>query len=213
VTGLENWTDILAIAIAALAALLSYFSSREARKSSAKASEAALSAVEIQVKLQSNDLKLQYHNEVREWAASSIECLGDLISICYLDPEKCDFNYRERQVVLVNKLSSLIDSGRWFFPNDKSIAVGLHKDEAFQGFRHEALNQLVDAFRAGLKIDYKVGESNSERAEEIEGSKRRFTSIIQGYIKTSEWVRIINETDHQRSPNNGAQMDAAEPRG
>lgn len=196
---MEDIFDKFTIAIAALAALLSYFASREARTSSQKSSEAAYKISSMQFELQARDLRLQYHNEIRTWATNAIECMGDIIALCYLDPKKCQFNFRERQVLLANKLSSLIDSGRWFFPNDKSFGVGLHKEVAFQGYRQNVLDQLVAVFDLTILLNYNERNGNGASAKEVGSRKRQFTSIIQGYVQTEEWTKMIEQLDKEQS--------------
>lgn len=89
---MEGLSELAAIFVASLAALLSLFSSRESRKSSKEAANAARTISKMQYELQVKDLELQYHSEIRLWAASVIDSMGKLIALCYLAPSRCQFN-------------------------------------------------------------------------------------------------------------------------
>lgn len=185
--------EIASISMAALAALLSYFAAREARVSSSKSAEASLEIAKAQHDLYVRELRLQYFSELRRWADESIDVLGELMGLCHINPELASSNYREMQVTALNGLSSLIDRGRLFLPNYARDQHGLHKEEAYKGYRHPALDQLVMAFGEGKKISYTDMATHRTCYKEIETRKRKFISIIQKLIETDEWQRLMKE--------------------
>jgi hypothetical protein len=198
--------ELASIAVAALAALLAYFAAREARRSSersAKASQeiskASLELSKAQQELYVREVRLQYFSELRSWADQAIDMLGVLMGMCHIDPSKSSFNFREMQVQHLNSLSSLIDRGRLFLPNHSREQHGQHKDEAFQGFRHPALDQLVGAFNEGKRISYDSTDTHMISYRALESRKRRFIGIIQEVIETDEWVALMQERDVEQN--------------
>ena len=183
--------EIASVVIAALSALLAYFAARESRRSSQSAAEAALRIAKAQQELYVPEVRLQYYSEVRQWADSALDALCELMGICYLDPTGTRFGFREEQVAILSRLSSLIDRGRFFLPNTRRDKVGQHKAPAFQGFRHPALDCLVYSYNEGLAINYEDGSGNREKAKVIEKNRRKFVGIVQAVIETDDWVDLM----------------------
>lgn len=72
------------------------------------------------------------------------------------------------------KLSSLIECGRFFFPNiDKGDGYGKDKPTAFQGYRNLALDFLVASYNI-----LKGETSHNEKKRKLSMMQRNFTSII-----------------------------------
>jgi hypothetical protein len=202
--------ELLSIAVAALAALLAYFAAREARRSSERSasasqviSRASLEISKAQQELYAREVRLQYFSELRSWADQAIDILGALMGLCHIDPKRSSFNFRETQVRVVNDLSSLIDRGRLFLPNHRREEYGQHKDEAYQGYRHPALDQLVGAFNEGKKISCENVESHMSSYKQIEKRKRLFIGIIQNVIETDEWVALMKERNIEKIAEEG----------
>ena len=194
-----QFTEYMTLILACLAALLSFFSSREARKSAQQAAKASLEVSRMQHQTQRHDLKLQYHNEIRDWATRCIEAIGEVIALSELPVAPVSDTPRAHQLNLVYKISSLIDSGRWFFPNDQRIAIGQHHDPAFRGARHKVLDPLLDVYKLGLRLEWEVADGNRDTSLQLIRQRRRFVSLIQGYVQTVEWSELIQRIDSEVS--------------
>ena len=72
------------------------------------------------------------------------------------------------------RLSSLIDTGRWYFPNQWTDDYGTHKEPAYRGMRQPVLDYVVEAYDL-LKDSH---STESLRAELI-AAQREFVSHIQ----------------------------------
>lgn len=83
-------------------------------------------------------------------------------------------------------LSSLIEQGRFFFPNiDKGDGFGKEKPAAYQGYRNLAIEFLVSSY--GL-----LQESQSEFVRsELELLQRHFTSIVFEVVRPKERLDTI----------------------
>lgn len=186
--------QLLSIIIACLTTILAAISSSEARKSSKESASTALQLSNQQNYVQKNELKLQYHNEVRCWASECIMTIGEILALC--DIKSGTANHKEEEKLkLIYRISSLLDSGRWFFPNDRSVRTGLHNPEAFQGDRHKVLNNLFGVYKYGLKIEINEASDNEKVKREIWSRRRNFTNLIQQYVQTNDWTEVINEID------------------
>jgi hypothetical protein len=83
---------------------------------------------------------------------------------------------------LLSKLSSLIERGRFFFPNiDRGDEFGVKKLPAYKGYRNLALDFLVASFN--IYSDPNTRKSDLGKADEI---NRQFTSIIFKVIRPKE---------------------------
>jgi hypothetical protein len=90
----------------------------------------------------------QYHADLRKWADEVLDAMNEAqYACCCRDtatPGAGGLPALRRR--LMWKLSSLTDRGRFFFPSVEN-AHGPFRLPAFRGFRHEAVDQVVGAFR------------------------------------------------------------------
>jgi hypothetical protein len=87
----------------------------------------------------------------------------------------------------LSKLSSLIERGRFFFPNiDKKNGFGNEKPTAYRGYRNLALDFLVASYN--LFYDPQNRINNLDQAEQL---SRHFTSIIFEVIRPKENLQLI----------------------
>lgn len=81
--------------------------------------------------------------EVRQWAAQAIDIMNDGSYGCKIadpgEPTTAESALRDCR----RRISSIIDQGRYFFPNQRRDEYGLEKPMAFRGYRHAALDPLV----------------------------------------------------------------------
>jgi hypothetical protein len=94
-------------------------------------------------------------------------------------------------IEIKSELSALIDSGRWFFQNEDRETYGLHKLEAFRGFRPQILDSLVNAYKAIDGSDCFMNESNKLKIWEY---RKRFVGEVQRVLdpKTREELYLKN---------------------
>jgi hypothetical protein len=103
-----------------------------------------------------------------------------MIHPCDLDPSKAPSGeFFDQRHQLRMRISSLIDRGRWFFPNLRHEVFGAHKEVAFRGFRHKVLDSLVGACRLVEQMDYQVQANNGSVREGLLCDTRSFVSTTQ----------------------------------
>lgn len=81
-----------------------------------------------------------YCNQLLSWHAKVVHTLLSLSA----NPE--DFTTKERQTLSI-ELSSLIEQGRFYFPNITSTNYGKDKPPAYRGYRNLALDFLVASYK------------------------------------------------------------------
>ena len=160
----------------------------------------------------------QYFATIRTWAEAAVETMSDAIVLCEYDPrqlEKGEF-YDRRQKIRA-RLWSLIDRGRFFFPNydpKNTPKIGQDKPTAYQGYRHEVLDQLVFSVRVVKILSYvdQAGEyenkggrivaySNWDRRDELVRYQRQFVSYIQEVLapqKVDREMRALMGLQNER---------------
>lgn len=135
--------------------------------------------------------RLAWYKEVVDWARACVKAMSVAHEVCSTQLEDPDFASRRRLEVL-EQLTSLIDEGRFVFENDRSDGYGAHKSRAYQGYRPDVLNYLVDSYQI-LKAS-SVGDQRS--CEMLIDLKRDFVSDIQEAIEPnwfSQQARITRE--------------------
>lgn len=175
----SDWAQVASPIIAFSALVLSAIISLSARRESKAKSLLERAA-----------FRRQYQREVVEWATEAMTALAKSETLCELDPARLP-DFRVQQLMLLAELSGIIDRGRWFLPNDKTDDFGKGKEQAFQGYRHPALDHLVETFRILEGLDYQVHSANRARKSDITRLKRGFVSVIQDVIDTDEFKEII----------------------
>ncbi len=80
--------------------------------------------------------------ELRSWAAEVIDILHKAVNALQVQQadssDSCSYSQR---------LSALIEIGRFYLPNQRQTEHGTEKPKAYQGYRHAALDPLVAAVR------------------------------------------------------------------
>jgi hypothetical protein len=182
----------LGVVMAGLAALLAGYYSKKTLKYSSTAEHFARTAnqhADHANILNANAWLDQYLCNVRAWADEACECISAANHSNHLDES-------ERSEAIFNvlhKISSLIDRGRWFFPNQWSEEYGMHKEPAYRGVRQPILEQLVEAY----DLIKEMRESgNFDKAHLLVHTQRLFVSEVQQVLnprRRSEEVRRIYE--------------------
>jgi len=134
--------------------------------------------------------KKEYFADLLKWSDEAMLLLSESLHLCDLDPKLMeDGAFFEMRHAMRIKLSAQIDRGRWFFPNHLIEMHGLHKHEAFRGYRPATLKALVDTYRALTSLSYTRLSDNMAYKGEIKNAKRLFTSEIQ---------KVLNPRDRDR---------------
>ncbi|WP_049975985.1 hypothetical protein [Azospirillum sp. B506] len=142
-------------------------------------------------------LQVEYFNGLRAWADSCCDVLTEACHLSYLDPTRCDGEsfFVQRQRILV-ALSSLIDRGRWYFPNYK-VEYGQHKEAAYRGHRHEILDSLVAAYKSVRQLNYTERGENAAICKKILQGKRIFIGNVQDVLapndQKDEFLKIMKK--------------------
>lgn len=161
---LEAW----ATAVGAVIALIAMFVSVHYSHKSLAYSREATHAAEFQT-LQ------DWRRDVRVWAASALD---ELVKLEYCLKQGATASTEEASSC-VQRLSSLVDQGRYMFPNQDSESHGQHKLPAFRGYRHAVLDPLVAAVQIGEGASVDGHESPSSAVGEM---RRLFLSLTQSII-------------------------------
>jgi hypothetical protein len=120
-----------------------------------------------------------YTNELLQWHK---EVIGVLVRVRCLDHSSETEEHRRD----ICQLSSLIEQGRFFFPNiDKGDSFGEHKPPAYCGYRNLALDFLV-AFYNLCKTNPSI-----ERDKQLELLQRHFTSVVFDIVRPKERLNTI----------------------
>ena len=109
-----------------------------------------------------------HYNEILKWYERIIKVLKEFQLNQNISKE-------EKEILLV-ELSSLIDVGRFYFPNDKTSGFGKEKPSAYKGLRVLVLDLLV--------LLYKIFQSNMiSHYDKVESIMRYFTSEVFDYLE------------------------------
>ena len=170
--------------VAAIIAVIAAFSSSAAARRSLKAERQAI--------------RQQYFSELRCWAGECSESLSSAIHwLGEGDTERVKSHIAWTE--LRAKLSSLIDRGRWFFPNVAHLLVGTNKEEAFRGLRPLVLDQLVYSYQIISRCILEDRSALESEARDLVKYKRSFVSEIQKKLDPrqmeEEFLRMISGKD------------------
>jgi hypothetical protein len=180
----------LATLVAIVSAVAAFKSSRDANKYQKEAARhnkesAGLLADGHQLKLK--EWIDQYFNSVRSWAEQVCLAISEAAHIV----EDSDISSEHKRPVLV-RLSSLIDTGRWYFPNQWAEDHGTHKEPAYRGVRQPVLDCVVGAYDL-----LRGAQAHEVRKADLIAVQREFVSHIQAVLdprkREQEVMRIITE--------------------
>jgi hypothetical protein len=125
------------------------------------------------------ELESQYSEELMDWHAAVVEVLVRLRDLCRPIEEL------EHRSDLAH-LSSLIEQGRFYFPNiDRKDGFGSDKPAAYRGYRNLALDFLVASYNVLQEA------SSKQRNEEALLLQRYFTSIVFEVVRPNDRLEAI----------------------
>lgn len=122
----------------------------------------------------------EYSNQLLFWHASVVEVL---ISLCSASRHGED----EMKNSLLIRLSSLIEQGRFYFPNINSGDYGTEKPPAYRGYRNVALDFLV----ASYNLHHKKYSAHTEN--QANHLQRLFTSVVFEVVRPADRLATIRK--------------------
>lgn len=179
---LATWiSTVLAIVLAVIAQR----ASTEAAKCQKEAAELSKKNTELLERQHNLELRAwtdQYFMAVRKWANDVCCALSEAIHTAGSPDE-------QRKLSIQIRLSYLIDTGRWYFPNQWKDNYGTSKEPAYRGIRQPVLDCVVEA--------YLLLEKASASKEKLVSIQREFVSHIQESLdprkREEEIKRILRE--------------------
>lgn len=139
--------------------------------------------VRRQTELQFETLKAEMDAEVIAWAHEAIDNVSQGIALArgrgaaYGADEFARLAHETAQ-----KLSSIADRGRLFFPNEAPDQHGQDKESAFQGFRPVILDSVVFACNRLERIEANGAAPDMDAAEFLSKCRRLLVSEAQNAI-------------------------------
>jgi hypothetical protein len=132
------------------------------------------------LKLQLVATELKYFEDFQKWADQLADALTEAEHLCDLDPKQVAgepfFDRRHRLQITI---SSMVDRGRWFFPNIVTDDHGADKEPGYQGYRPKLLDGPVDAYNCLKKLDCQQRENNQSIRKDLTKAKREFVGQVQ----------------------------------
>lgn len=142
-----------------------------------------------QTRVSVESLKFNNDTQVMNWANRAVAAMAEAqhlsaasnVSALYLN---------ERGLMIATTLSSLIDEGRWFFPNIGRRPTDPDKPGAYRGTRQPILDYIVAAYE-GVNEMLRMGEApRTALTQKIAEAKRHFVSEVQHAVdpRRRAWV-------------------------
>lgn len=187
-------TDLLTglgVIVAGLAALVAARSARQTiahANLAQRSAELANSHARHSNVIDSNAWIDDYLCNVRRWADEACENIARATHAVNLPPEE-----RSRELYeAMYRISSLIDRGRWFFPNEWSEEYGVGKEPAYRGLRQQILNRLVAAYNHMQNL---LKSDSKSSMEGLLHCQRLFVSDVQHVLNPRRRTEEIRRID------------------
>lgn len=161
--------QILSVLVAATSAIVSVIFSLRASRESKRQSQ-----------MQVMTLFRDYYSDLQDWADCVIEVITEAIFLCDMNPQKMEAGALfAKWLNAKQRVSTLIEQGRFFLPNEDVGTHGQHKYTAYRGFRPPELDCLVDVYNILRKFDYTSQGSNQNLRQPLLNARKRFVSQLQ----------------------------------
>jgi hypothetical protein len=154
----------------------------------------------LKQKLDLMTTEFKYFEDIRWWGEEVVDALSEAMHLCDLDPNRVEptigskgESFFERRHRLRITMSSMIDRGRWFFPNTRVDDHGSGKEPGYQGYRHEVLDGLVTAYQCLGPLDFRDKKNNQFLRGELIGCKRHFVGRLQTILDPTRRSDVFNE--------------------
>ena len=122
----------------------------------------------------------EYASQLLCWHAAVVDVL---IELGVLSGDGTEGRKKE----LLVRLSSLIEQGRFYFPNIKQQDYGLEKPPAYRGYRNLTLDFLVASYNLHHKPRSAKLEKQAKHLQQL------FTSVIYEIIRPMDRLNMIRE--------------------
>ncbi|CAE6694265.1 hypothetical protein R69619_00400 [Paraburkholderia nemoris] len=180
----------VATAVAIASAFAAARASKAADKYQAEAAQCARRSADLLEKnhqLSKRSWTDQHFDAVRAWADQVCCAVSEATHLVEQPQPLAD----AKKSVLV-RLSTLIDTGRWYFPNQWNDDYGLHKESAYRGIRQPVLDCIVTAYN-----ELRSANADSDANVKIVAAQREFVSHIQTVLnpraREQEIKKILDE--------------------
>lgn len=163
--GVEEWVAIGSAALALASLVLNWL------------------VVRRQTELQYETLRAEMDAEVINWAHEAIDLVSSGIALAKGRGETYAADELRRLAFETSqKLSSVADRGRLFFPNEAPEAHGRDKEAAFQGFRPPILDAVVFASNRIARMSCDEAAPDADAASFLSKCRRLLVSECQNAI-------------------------------
>lgn len=184
---IATWLATAVAIISAIAAARSSKSADRYQEEAAQHSKRSAELLEKEHQLKLREWTDQYFSSVRAWAEQVCYAISEATHVI----EHPELNGEHKRPILI-RLSSLIDTGRWYFPNQWTDDYGTHKEPAYRGIRQAVLDCVVEAY----DLLRESGSTENLKAELV-AVQREFVSYIQDVLdprkREQEIKKIIIE--------------------
>ncbi|MBX7233929.1 MAG: hypothetical protein K1X65_06045 [Caldilineales bacterium] len=176
----DTTIQLLSVLVAIVSAVISVAFSLRARRD-----------IKLQHQVQLVALKGQYYSELQRWADAVVDAMTEAIYLCDSSPTANEIDKSATRIRTARQtLSSLIDRGRFFLPNEERDAVGQDKPSAYRGFRQPALSYIVAAYEVLERTDTLPNQSSFSRLWSL---RKHFVSAIQVILDPEEREKELRQ--------------------
>ena len=124
------------------------------------------------------ELTENYRCELMEWYKLVVQNMIEVIHLCEMNIINAN-EFRTEKVKMLSQLSSLMEIGRFYFPNVlKNDSFGSEKPKAYQGYRHINLEFIICFYDIVKQKD--ISKDDIGQLWDLE---REFTSFMFDMIK------------------------------
>lgn len=166
--------------------------------------------VSRQMKMQFESLKAQMDADMLAWAHEASDALSEGVllargrGVCFPVEE-----LRVRRLSAAQRLSSLGDRGRLFFPNHSPDDHGQEREAAFKGFRPPILDCVVFGYFQLDRMADDVAAPDNDAAEFLIRCRRLLISELQQAIDPRRRGQMLSRLSQTRRAGDGPDFKAA----
>lgn len=162
----ETWIAIAAATTSVIGAIVSYL------------------VASRQTRINVESLKFANDTAVIAWANRVVSVMSEAHEFALAEAEGDGAAYQRRRVTFLHVLSSLVDEGRWFFPNVGEKAGDTNVEGAYRGHRQPILDFIVAAYNAV------ADQEPAQAAATLLQQKRAFVSEVQRAVDPlrRQWI-------------------------
>jgi hypothetical protein len=153
--------------------------------------------VRKQTELQTATLRVEMDSEVIAWTQEAIDAVSAGVALARSRGAEgyAAGEFRRSVSEASQRLSSLADRGRLFFPNDRPDAHGHEKERAFQGFRQPILDAVVFACARLDRMQTSGDSPDAETAAYLIKCRRLLVSEAQNAVDPRRRKEMLDRLD------------------